>query len=140
MPNTDALLRELDNPGFNAREVALLNTRADGLDANADRSVDQVEISKYDSLHPEAKVRTSGQSLVVFSEVFYPGWIATVNGAERPIVEVDGALRGVVVPAGESQVQLRYRPMSILAGSILTTFTFAGIGLWAFFSRRTAIR
>ena len=51
--------------------------------------------------------------LVVFSEIYYPvGWKAFVNGAETNIIRANYLLRGIVVPDGQSEVQMRFEPSS----------------------------
>jgi uncharacterized membrane protein YfhO len=65
--------------------------------------------------------------LLVLSEVFYPGWYATVNGNEARIHEVDGALRGIVIPPGESRIVLKYAPWSVIVGGFLTVLAFAAV-------------
>ena len=52
------------------------------------------------------------------------GWSATVDGTQVPIHAVDGPLMGIVVPAGEHEVRLQFRPVLLMAG-----MTAAGIGL-----------
>ena len=64
----------------------------------------------------------------MLSEVNYPGWVAKVNDMETPIVEVDGVLRGVVLPAGPVRVEMSYRPNSLLIGAVLSSVTLL-IGL-----------
>ncbi len=69
--------------------------------------------------------------MLVLSELYYPGWRATVNGSAAPIFRVDGALQGIEVPPGHSHVELTYRPMSAIAGLALTPLTFLAVGaLW----------
>ena len=70
------------------------------------------------------EVHSTGRALLVLSELFYPGWKATVNGRPGQIVKVDGALRGVAVPNGESQVRLSYSPASFVMGLTLTIAAF----------------
>jgi hypothetical protein len=67
-------------------------------------------------------VRAEGArpALLVLSEVWYPGWQATVEGERRPIVRVDGILRGVYLGPGEQTVVWRYRPASLRWGAIVT--------------------
>jgi uncharacterized membrane protein YfhO len=55
----------------------------------------------------------------VMSEVFYPGWQAFVNGRETSIYRVNGFMRGVVVPDGQSVVRFEYRPASVRVGAAL---------------------
>jgi uncharacterized membrane protein YfhO len=61
----------------------------------------------------------------VLSKTFYPGWHAIVNGTGQRIYRVNGDLRGIIVPAGNSRVVLDYRPVSFYAGA-LSLLAFAG--------------
>ncbi len=79
----------------------------------------------YEANEMLLRVRTEGRALLVLSEVFYPGWQATVNDRPARIYEVDGALRGIVVNGGENRVGLRYAPGSVFAGALLTLLAFA---------------
>lgn len=57
----------------------------------------------------QIRSRLQSPSLLRIAEVWYPGWEATVNGKAAEVVAVDGALMGVVAPAGEAEVILRFR-------------------------------
>jgi hypothetical protein len=59
----------------------------------------------------ELVIRVSGPGgILVISDVLAPGWSATVDGREAPIVRADYAFRAVPVPAGEHDVVMRYLP------------------------------
>lgn len=65
----------------------------------------------------ELQVYTEHRRLLVCSDRYAPGWRVTVNGQETPIIPLyDNALRGVVIPAGDSKVVWRYFPPSLLVG------------------------
>lgn len=69
-----------------------------------------VQMLHYGSSEMRLQVEATASGLLVLSEVWYPGWAATVDGVEVPILQVNGAQRGVVVPEGMSVVVLRFRP------------------------------
>lgn len=78
-------------------------------------------------LHPSALrvvVDAAAPGLLVLSEVWYPGWRATVNGAPQPVLHANGALRGVPIPAGSSVVEMWFSPTPWRVGVGL-----AGVGL-----------
>lgn len=60
------------------------------------------------------------RGMVILSDSWYPGWEATVDGRSAPIEKADWALRGVVVPAGDHTIEMRYRPWSVFGGGALT--------------------
>jgi hypothetical protein len=70
--------------------------------------------------------------LVVVAQTWFPGWVAAVDGVERPVREVFSALQGVEVDRGAHLVELRYRPRSVLAGALMTAagLLIAGALAW----------
>jgi hypothetical protein len=130
------LLKRLDAPGIDPHRVALVAARLDpSLDAVADAASEKVRIGRYESGAMELSVQAGGRALLVLSELYYPGWTATVNGQVAGVWKVDGALRGIVVPRGDSQVSLRFRPARIYIGAALSVAVFgvvlaAPMGWW----------
>ncbi|MCS6790619.1 MAG: hypothetical protein NZ580_06535 [Bacteroidia bacterium] len=74
------------------------------------------------------KVRTRQPRLLVMSEVYYPEWKAEVNGKESPIIPVNFILRGVAVPAGESEVRLFFDSKVHKVGTALSLI--GSVGAW----------
>jgi hypothetical protein len=66
-------------------------------------------------------------ALLVLSEVWYPGWQVTVDGAREPYYRVDGIVRGVYLETGTHVVVWRYRPVSLRWGLGLTLAAFVGL-------------
>ncbi|MGI5835204.1 MAG: YfhO family protein [Chloroflexota bacterium] len=64
---------------------------------------------------------TAGQeSYLILSDVYYPGWKATVDGVEVPIERANYLFRGVLVDEGSHNVVFRYEPKSFQIGSIIS--------------------
>ncbi len=63
---------------------------------------------------------SSGLTFIVVSEAYFPGWQASVDGAPVAVVAADGALLGVLAPAGAHELVLVYRPPLLLLGAALT--------------------
>ena len=73
------------------------------------------------------RVRSDRPRLLVASEVYYPaGWTASVGETAVPIVQVDGLVRGIPVPAGEHVVAMRFRPAAHRTGLIVSWIAFIG--------------
>ncbi len=81
---------------------------------------DQVRLTRRrtDRLTVSAKLSCTG--MIILAETNYPGWTSTVDGKPARLWEPWGALRGVVVPAGEHEVKFSYRPLSVYGGAALT--------------------
>jgi uncharacterized membrane protein YfhO len=67
-----------------------------------------------------ARVQAPGAQLLVFSRIYDPGWRVDLNGRAAPLLRVNTALMGVVVPQGEHTVELVYAPASFLWGLVIS--------------------
>ena len=76
-----------------------------------------------DRISLDAAAASAG--LLVLSEMYYPGWRATLNGKPAEIQKADGALRAILLPRGESRITLEYAPITFYAGGALSVLTFA---------------
>ena len=87
------------------------------------------------------RYRTSRTGLMKVSVPYFPGWQASVDGQRREILRVDHALMGVVVPAGEKELVLRFHSTWFAAGAWLSGLTLlccAGLLAWPRFRRDAA--
>jgi hypothetical protein len=87
----------------------------------------------------EIRTTSAASSFLVTSDVFYPGWRATLDGAPVAIYQTDYALRGVVVPGGTHVVRFEFVPRSFYYGVGLTILMLiALVGGAVFLPRVTA--
>jgi hypothetical protein len=131
-PSAQRTIERLRAPDFDPRQTALalvpLGVRLDPVPGDAQETA---SIRTYRQNEITASVYAASAGLLVLSEVYYPGWEATVNGRPVPVHQVDQALRGISVPAGASEVVLRYRPVTVMAGAALSLTAFLGTALTA---------
>ena len=59
------------------------------------------------------KVQSEAGGVVVFSEIYYPGWTATIDGEEVELGRANYILRALRVPAGTHEVRMEFRPVSV---------------------------
>ena len=77
-----------------------------------------------ESFRPERVVlscRASAPAYAVLADAAFPGWHATVDGHDAPLLRANAAMRGVPVPAGTSRVELLYAPRG-LHGAAIASF------------------
>lgn len=67
-------------------------------------------------------------SLLVFSDAYFPGWHAFVNGRETPIEPTNFLFRGLQVPAGASRVEMVYEPETFRIALFLSLCGLAALG------------
>ncbi|MBC7224032.1 MAG: YfhO family protein, partial [Anaerolineae bacterium] len=88
----------------------------------------RAKVVAYQPNRMEVQVETLEPAYLVLSEVFYPGWRATVDGAPAPVYRANAIFRAVPVPAGEHRVVLVFSPVSWRAGVGGTLGTWAALG------------
>jgi hypothetical protein len=126
-PSVEGLRTRIDAHGIDFHRTAALKRPLESwIEQPADGAPETASFRVYKASRLELDVETRGRGLLVLSETFYPGWRATVNGKNETIYNANGLLRGIVVPQGRSRVVLRYVPVSIYAGGILTVLAFSG--------------
>ena len=93
-----------------------------------------VRIKAYEPNQLTYSVESGKGGVVVFSEIYYPGWTATVDGVEQPLGRVDYVLRALQVKPGSHEVVLSFFPKSIkVTETIAYTATVILLLLFLFF-------
>ena len=80
-----------------------------------------VEFLRYTTNEAVMKVGTPKDAILVFSDSYYPGWVADVDGRATTLYRANITQRAVVVPAGEHQVRFRFKPATVLVGFWIST-------------------
>ncbi len=76
-------------------------------------SVSTVTLKTYEPNELTYEVNSDKGGIVVFSEVYYPGWTATIDGQKAEVGRVDYILRALNVKPGKHTVVLTFKPQSI---------------------------
>ncbi len=63
--------------------------------------------------------------VVVFSEIYYPDWEATIDGIPAPIGRADYILRAMYVPAGNHTIVMTFDPKSVHTTEAVAYIAFA---------------
>lgn len=148
--NADAEMAAL-SAGFNSKRQAVADERfrsvlgepfklpakpaaADSLAPQA--APGRVSLTGYDLNALSYGVESPEGGLVVFSEVYYPDWTATLDGKPIEIGRVNYLLRAVRVPAGKHELRFECRPASIAAtngaafAAMALILLLGGVAVW----------
>ena len=72
-----------------------------------------VTMTSYEPNRLSYEVNSGKGGILVFSEIYYPGWTATVDGEAVELGRVDYILRALHIQPGKHQVELAFFPKSV---------------------------
>ena len=107
---------ELDGLGkLDLRHEAIADARFQSQlgESKAQDSTSIVKITAYEPNQLTYDVRSATGGIVVFSEIFYPEWTATVDGKAVELGRVNYVLRALNVDKGHHTVVLTFDPKSV---------------------------
>ena len=108
--------QELEALGkLNLRHEAVADARFKAVlgEATPQDSTSVVKLTAYAPNQLTYEVKSATGGVMVFSEIYYPEWTATVDGKPVEIGRVDYVLRALKVDKGQHQVVLTFDPKSV---------------------------
>jgi hypothetical protein len=124
---------------FDPRRTALLEVKPEELPSLAGGTLApgaQARITEYQPARLVIETKAQTATVLVVSEIIYPGWEATVDGAAARIDATNYLLRGVAVPAGAHRVEMRYPAPAARNGAIISLLSLLVIGGLIAYARR----
>lgn len=117
-PDANSEMKALDH--FNPADTVVIDRRFQqtvGAFTPAADSNARITLNKYGLNELKFTAINTGAGLGVFSDIYYPaGWKAFIDGKETPILRVNYALRGLVIPAGKHEIVFRFEPATFFLG------------------------
>lgn len=146
LPDEEAVLAALKEPSFEPLHTVLLAQQNDNAlsPENTNESTPSsmsgpVSVLAYSPNEIVLAAQAERAGYLILSEVWFPGWLATVNGEPAPVWRANYTFRALSVPAGELEIRLWYAPASWRRGLALFGLGFlllAGLGLWRLLASR----
>ena len=96
----------------------------------------KAEIVGYQPNELKYDVSSDKGGVLVFSEIYYPGWTATIDGKPAEIGRVNYVLRAMKVPAGKHEITLTFRPSTVTSTNtvayiaIALIFVLLALSVW----------
>ncbi len=118
------LRRSLEEEQFNPLKIVYL----EGVSALT--QLDKVEaVYKVSNLENNGgrislELHTDKKGYLVFTEMYYPGWKAAVNGDETKVLKADSIFRAVGIEKNVNKVELWFKPFSFVMGAWISGLTF----------------
>lgn len=86
-------------------------------------SLSTIVLTEYEPNKLVFNVDAKKDELAVFSDIYYKGWKATIDGKESPIVRADYVLRAVEIPKGKHTLEFTFYPTSVKTTETIATIT-----------------
>jgi len=100
------ILKRLNNGDFDPSKTAIVERELTNIGSSLNS---EIKIDSVSSGFLRISTKTDTTSFLVLSEVFYPdNWKAYLNGSIIPVHAVNFTLCGVVIPAGENELILKF--------------------------------
>lgn len=115
------------DPSYRHREAIVLETEP-GIDLTGEiQDSGSATIISFEPESLEINVITPENAILSLSQVHYPGWRATINDQEVPILRAYSALSAIAVPAGEHTITLWYEPRLFQIGAFVSIITWVTV-------------
>ncbi|MDX2139523.1 MAG: hypothetical protein SF123_15670 [Chloroflexota bacterium] len=111
---TEAALDIMRDSAFDPARSVVLAGSSDG-EARQTTGIMPVsaaaEVISYNDERIVISVESDTPGYLLLSDAWYPGWHATINGRETPVLRANVMFRAVGIPAEQSEVVFEYRPV-----------------------------
>ena len=115
--------------GLDTKHVAVADEQFNEVLGSAQNdSTATVTLTNYEANELQYDVESRKGGVLVFSEIYYPGWTCQVDGQNVPIGRVNYVLRAIRIEGGKHHVVLTFKPRS---ERITETIAYSALGLLA---------
>ncbi|WP_271783364.1 YfhO family protein [Aquimarina algiphila] len=108
-------LKDLDN-----KKQAVINSKFNNVIPKTKYTPDSlayIALTAHQPNHLVYESKVKEESFAVFSETYYPGWQAYIDGNPVEHVQVNYMLRGLPIPEGQHKIEFKFEPQVIKTGS-----------------------
>jgi hypothetical protein len=130
----------------NTRVTAVIDTLKFNLGAISGDSAATAKLTEMTPKFMKYETQSSANGLVVFSDIYYPGWEATIDGQPANVLRADYIFRALEIPAGKHTVEFTFKPRAYTVGNKVTSasswivlLVLLGTLYWGYRSQRIKV-
>ena len=117
--NTIRTGRLPDGTDFNPASIALVESDID-VPLSQKREGDYAQVVLLNDTTVEVEAYSQQEGFLILSDIFYPGWQASVDDEPVEIHKTDYVLRGIVLPAGSHRVRFEFQSTAFRGGTAIS--------------------
>jgi len=141
--NANAELDAVGKINLKHEAVAEMRFKAALGESKTQGNVAKAEITQYAPNRLTYRVESDKGGVLVFSEIYYPEWTATVDGQPVELGRVNYILRAINIKPGQHEVTLTFEPQSVTRTELVAYISYAillilvgGILVWNWKKRK----
>ena len=141
--NANAELDAVGKINLKHEAVADMRFKAALGESKTQGNVAKAEITQYAPNRLTYRVESDKGGVLVFSEIYYPEWTATVDGQPVELGRVNYILRAINIKPGQHEVTLTFEPQSVTRTELVAYISYAillilvgGILVWNWKKRK----
>jgi hypothetical protein len=117
------------------KTVILEKNQVENLPETRDRGPEvaegAIQFVRYDLNEIVLAIEMPADGWLVLSEVYYPGWRATVDGERTKVLRANYTFRAVPLSPGKHVVRMTFAPWTWYVGLGASALTWGGLVAWA---------
>ncbi len=114
-------LEELEETcSADTRKVAIIDKTKFQVDMFDGDSSGTITLTEHTPRYLRYESQSAKDGLAIFSEIYYPGWEATIDGQKVDVIRANYILRALTVPAGSHTIEFTFRPKPYIVGNKVT--------------------
>jgi hypothetical protein len=135
----DEIAQVIRANGIDSSQETFLEEQPEGLTGSHPEFLGEAQIILYKNTEVQLEGNTAKPGILFFSDVYFPGWKAWLNGNPVPILKANEAFRALVLPqAGPYKVRMVYDPTPLKAGAAVSLVSWIAWG-WMVWRKRNAL-
>lgn len=131
----DDVRAALHSDSFAPRRTALVEEQ---IGPREFRAGSDVKITSYESDRVRIRTWNPERGFLVVNDAWDKGWKVAIDGTPAKLYRVNGIARGLVVPAGEHDVVMEYKPFYVAPSLALSALGWAVLGVMCVWGKRDA--
>jgi hypothetical protein len=112
---------------FDPFAAAIVENAIPGLPGPAAEDSDKAIVLREIQGRAAYRMKTAAPAIAVFRGNGAPGWKGRIDGRAAPVFTVNLGLKGIFVPEGTHEVEIRYFPGSFILGAIISGLTLLAL-------------
>lgn len=124
VPDADAEMKGLS--GLDTKHAAVADLKYKALLDGTPLDSGRVELTAYDTNDLSYEVESARGGVVVFSEIYYPGWTVTIDDKPAELGRANYVLRALKVPAGKHRIHMTFKPATV---TLTNRIALAALGI-----------